>query len=191
MKSSRKNSFSTRLTIYILSVCTVIFLVIFIILYVLPRISQYKNVTMYSELIAEQAENQIKEQGRVIERINSMLKLEPIKDLLIAGDRNTFKSILKNTPEICGCALEYEPGYKNHDVLFTAIRIPFISRNCHMVVSIFPQNVWTKTPMLKENLIGATTITVFPISSNGFSPVSSRCMIRKINLWGIYDWIFS
>ena len=41
---------------------------------------------MYSELIAEQAENQIKEQGRVIERINSMLKLEPIKDLLIAGD---------------------------------------------------------------------------------------------------------
>ena len=116
MKSSRKNSFSTRLTIYILSVCTVIFLVIFIILYVLPRISQYKNVTMYSELIAEQAENQIKEQGRVIERINSMLKLEPIKDLLIAGDRNTFKSVLKNSPEICGCALEYEPGYKDHDV---------------------------------------------------------------------------
>ena len=70
---------------------------------------------MYSELIAEQAENQIKEQGRVIERINSMLKLEPIKDLLIAGDRTTFKSILKNTPEICGCALEYEPGYKNHE----------------------------------------------------------------------------
>ena len=88
MKSSRKNSFSTRLTIYILSVCTVIFLVIFI-LYVLPRISQYKNVTMYSELIAEQAENQIKEQGRVIERINSMLKLEPIKDLLIAGDQRS------------------------------------------------------------------------------------------------------
>ncbi|MDY5490036.1 MAG: hypothetical protein SPG27_14190, partial [Butyricimonas virosa] len=71
---------------------------------------------MYSELIAEQAENQIKEQGRVIERINSMLKLEPIKDLLIAGDRNTFKSVLKNSPEICGCALEYEPGYKDHDV---------------------------------------------------------------------------
>ena len=108
---------------------------------------------MYSELIAEQAENQIKEQGRVIERINSMLKLEPIKNLLIAGDRNTFKSILKNTPEICGCALEYEPGYKNHDV--------FVYRH-------------------KDS-----------IHFKKLSPVSSRCMIRRINSWGIYDWIFS
>ena len=141
---------------------------------------------MYSELIAEQAENQIKEQGRVIERINSMLKLEPIKDLLIAGDRNTFKSILKNTPEICGCALEYEPGYKNHDV--------FVYRHKDSIYfkKLSHGSIHFSTERLdKENLIGATTITVFPISSNGFSPVSSRCMIRKINLWGIYDWIFS
>ena len=39
MRAPLKNSFSTKLTIYILSVCTVIFLVIFIILYVMPKIS--------------------------------------------------------------------------------------------------------------------------------------------------------
>ncbi len=141
MKSSRKNSFSTRLTIYILSVCTVIFLVIFIILYVLPRISQYKNVMMYSELIAKQAENQIKEQGRVIERINSILKLEPIKDLLIAGDRTTFKSVLKNSPKYVVAPWNTNRAIKIMMCLLTAIRTPSISRNCHTVVSIFPQNV--------------------------------------------------
>ena len=104
MRAPLKNSFSTKLTIYILSVCTVIFLVIFIILYVMPKISQHKNVIMYSELIADQAENQIIEQGRVIERINSILTLDPVKSLLLAGDQGTFESILKNSPEICGCA---------------------------------------------------------------------------------------
>ena len=116
MRAPLKNSFSTKLTIYILSVCTVIFLVIFIILYVMPKISQHKNVIMYSELIADQAENQIIEQGRVIERINSILTLDPVKSLLLAGDQGTFESILKNSPEICGCAMEYAPGYKDHDV---------------------------------------------------------------------------
>lgn len=116
MRYPRKNSFTTKLTIYILSVCSCIFLVIFIMLFVIPKISQYKNVTMYSELIASKAQNQIQEQGKIIERINAILKIEPMKNLLIQGDSTTLQSVLKATPEICGCAMEYDPDYKNHDV---------------------------------------------------------------------------
>mgnify|MGYP001036052872 CR=1 FL=1 len=171
MKSSRKNSFSTRLTIYILSVCTVIFLVIFIILYVLPRISQYKNVTMYSELIAEQAENQIKEQGRVIERINSMLKLEPIKNLLIAGDRNTFKSILKNTPEICGCALEYEPGYKNHDVFVYRHKDSiYFKKLSHGSIHFSTERLDKDAHAQKKNLLEQLLLQFFLYQATGFLP---------------------
>ena len=50
MKVNKKKSFSTKLTIYIISVCAAIYVIIFIMLYVIPKISQYKTVVTYEHL---------------------------------------------------------------------------------------------------------------------------------------------
>lgn len=116
MKVNKKKSFSTKLTIYIISVCAAIYVIIFIMLYVIPKISQYKTVVTYAGMITEKVSERISEQGKNIERVNSMFKLEPMKNLLISEDTSLYVQVLKNTPELCGLAMEFAPEYRDYDI---------------------------------------------------------------------------
>lgn len=115
MKKSRRSSFGNRLTLYILSVCTVIFLIIFMILYVLPRIFQYDNAVTYTDILAENTSDKIKQKGILVERTVSLLIRESSKDLLLEGDSVFYRTILSSYPEICGCAIEFDPEYRPYD----------------------------------------------------------------------------
>lgn len=126
MKVNKRKSFGTKLTIYIISVCAAIYVIIFIMLYVIPKISQYKTVVTYAEMITEKVSERIVEQGKNIERVNSILKLEPMKNLLISEDTSLYRQVLKSTPELCGFGIEFAPEYKDYDI--------YVYQNNHQIL---------------------------------------------------------
>lgn len=118
MKTKRTHSFSNRLTAYILSVCSGVFIIIFFLLYVLPRISQYDNTVANSEVQAERIIETFETQRRTAERISTIITSIPQKEKLIAGDSTFFHDILTYNPELYGCGIEYAPAVHSYDIYF-------------------------------------------------------------------------
>jgi len=109
-------SFSKKLALQILSVCAIIFILLFAILYFQPRVAQQRNATAAAKLITERAMTTIIEQGHHVERLASLLATPKLQALFLHEDTSLFRQLLSASPLLCGCAIEYTPGYKSHDL---------------------------------------------------------------------------
>lgn len=110
-KSESKNrSFGNRLTIRILLICFAIFGIIFLILYVLPRESRRGAAVSCSYLMAENIAEKLRDEVQLIERTAYIMSIKTRESLLL-GDSTLMSRILRQCPEIYGCAVEFDPSF--------------------------------------------------------------------------------